>query len=135
MTQTETPASPIVAVDRFRRFYSLEWRLIAPIPLAVVCVMVLIWVFLPRVVATNATSEAIREGQKIAAQFKVLRAYYTENVVNKIVKEGHLKPSFNHKSDQNAIPLPATFILDLSELLAHDETTINLYSKFPFPNR
>jgi hypothetical protein len=96
---------------------------------------VFIWAVLPRVVAANATSEAIREGRQIAAQFKVMRAYYTENVVNKIVKEGHLKASINHKSDDKAIPLPATLIHDLSELLAHDETTINLYSRFPFPNR
>ena len=45
---------------------------------------------------------------------------------------GTLKPSFD---DERAIPLPATFIHDLSALLAEEDTTVTLYSAFPFPLR
>ena len=41
----------------------------------------------------------------------------------------------DHKGDAKAIPLPATMILDLSAMLAKQNTAISLYSKFPFPNR
>jgi hypothetical protein len=32
-------------------------------------------------------------------------------------------------------PLPATLIHDLSNLLSEKDTTVGLYSKYPFPNR
>jgi methyl-accepting chemotaxis protein len=118
-----------------RRFGSIGWRLVAPIPIALAVAIGLIWFVVPRMVADNSTGEAIRASQQTAAQFKVLRAYYTENIVNKIVKDGHFKASFDHKTDDNAIPLPATFIQDLSDLLSHNDTSVSLYSKYPFPNR
>jgi len=115
--------------------HSLALRLIAPIPLALIIVVGLVWVVLPRAIADNSTNEAIRASQQIAAQFKTIRAYYTDNVVSKIVNFGVLKPSFDHKTSNKAVPLPATMIHDLSELLAKKDTTISLYSKYPFPNR
>jgi hypothetical protein len=33
------------------------------------------------------------------------------------------------------IPVPATFIHDISELLKEEATSILLYSRYPFPNR
>ena len=74
-------------------------------------------------------------GRSIATQFKTLREYYTENVVDKILSEGTFKVSSAHKGDAKAIPLPATMILDLSAMLAKQNTAISLYSTFPFPNR
>ena len=114
---------------------SLAWRLAIPVPLALVTAIVLIWSVVPRVVQSNATGEAIAAGQQTATQFKTIRAYYTENVVNKVVKEGTLKPLSDHKGNDKAIPLPATLIHDLSALLSKQDTAINLYSRFPFPNR
>jgi methyl-accepting chemotaxis protein len=93
------------------------------------------WVVIPRVIASNSTNEAVRASQQTAAQFKAIRAYYTENVVNKVVKFGILKPSVDHKVTDKTIPLPATLIHDLGALLADKDTTISLYSKYPFPNR
>jgi methyl-accepting chemotaxis protein len=118
-----------------RRRDSLEWRLIAPVPVIVIIAVVVAWVVVPGIIAANSTNEAIRAGQQIAAQFKTIRAYYTDSIVNKILKFGVLKPSVNHKSEDKTIPLPATLIHDLSALLAEKDTTISLYSKYPFPNR
>src|SRR5262249_53551622 len=81
------------------------------------------------------TNQAELAGRSIATQFKTLREYYTENVVNKIVTEKTFRTSSDHKGDAKAIPLPATMILDLSAMLANSNTSINLYSKFPFPTR
>jgi methyl-accepting chemotaxis protein len=93
----------------------------------------LIWAVVPRLVASMAINDATLGGQQVAAQFKTIRGYYTENIVNKVVKEGTFKASFDHKSNPKAIPLPATFVHDLSALLADKDTTVNLYSKYPFP--
>jgi methyl-accepting chemotaxis protein len=114
--------------------HSLEWRLIAPIPIALVAAIAVIWFVVPRVVNANATGEAVREGQQIASQFKIVRGYYTNDVVSKIVADGHLKVGFEHDS-ANVVPLPATMIQDLSKLLSKQDTSISLYSEFPFPNR
>jgi len=88
-----------------------------------------------RVVVNIATDGAITASQQIATQFKIIRTYYTENIVNKISKEGTFKPSIDHRIDAKAIPLPATMIHDLSLLLSKQDTTLNLYSGYPFPNR
>jgi methyl-accepting chemotaxis protein len=113
----------------------LAWRLIVPIPLALIAAVALAWVVIPRVMASNATSEAIRASEQVVAQFKLIRAYYTENVVNKLIRDGTIRPSVDHKSNDKHVPLPATMIHDLSALLAKNDTTVNLYSRYPFPNR
>jgi signal transduction histidine kinase len=115
--------------------HSLKWQMIGPIPLMVIAAVAAIWFIVPRKIADNATDQAVLAGRTIAAQFKTLREYYTENVVDKIVSEGTFKASSDHKGDAKSIPLPATMILDLSAMLAKQQTAISLYSKFPFPNR
>jgi methyl-accepting chemotaxis protein len=127
------PPSEVSTGIAFRR--SLAWRMILPIPLVVVIGIAIIWFVVPRVVVDIATDGAVTAAQQIATQFKIIRTYYTENVVNKINKEGTFKPSIDHKDDAKAIPLPATMVHDLSVLLSKQDTTLNLYSSYPFPNR
>ena len=69
-------------------------------------------------------------------QYKQLRGYYTKNVVAK-AKASNMKIHFDHKDVENTLPLPATMIQDLSQLLgeSQDGLELKLYSEFPFPNR
>jgi signal transduction histidine kinase len=115
--------------------HSLAWQIIAPIPLTVIAAIAAIWLLVPRMIADNATDQAVLASQNTAAQFKTIREYYTENVVDKIVMEGTFKASSDHKGDAKAIPLPVTMIHDLSALLTKQHAAISLYSKYPFPNR
>ena len=115
--------------------HGLAWRMIGPIPLMVIAVIVAVWFIVPRMIANNATDQAVLAARSTATQFKTLREYYTENVVDKVVAPGTFKASSEHRGDAKAIPLPATMILDLSALLAKQNTAISLYSMFPFPNR
>jgi methyl-accepting chemotaxis protein len=136
MLDVRAVSSPPSEVDTgipFRR--SLAWRMILPIPLVVIIGIAVIWCVVPRVVVNIATDGAVTASQQIATQFKIIRTYYTENIVNKINKEGTFKPAIDHKNDAKAIPLPATMIHDLSVLLSKQDTTLNLYSGYPFPNR
>ncbi len=116
-------------------YHSMAWRLIMPVPILMIVAIIAIALIVPRIVADNARREAVRTGQQTAEQFKIIRKYYTNNVIKKVVKSGVLKPSFNHKSEANGVPLPATFIHDLSALMAKRDTTLNLYSQYPFPVR
>jgi methyl-accepting chemotaxis protein len=114
---------------------SLAWRLVLPIPLALAIVIAAIWLIIPRLVTANAIEEAVLASKQTAAQFKTIRGYYTESVVNKVEKNGAMTVSFDHATNTKAIPLPATMIQDLSELLSKNDTTVSLYSKYPFANR
>jgi hypothetical protein len=117
------------------RAHSIVWKLALPIPFALVLGLGLMWALLPGMVAENAKRNAIAEARHTVGQFKTLRAYYTEHVVKKAIANGSLKPATDHKSRADAIPVPATMIHDLSELLRGQELTVSLLSPFPFPNR
>ena len=114
---------------------SIAWKLILPVPIALVFALVGIWIFLPQQIAANVRADAVRSGQQIANQFKVIRGYYTTNVIKKAKATGGLKPSVNHKTEEGSIPLPATLIHDLSDELKEEDTSINLYSQYPFQIR
>lgn len=114
---------------------SVKWRLILPIPIIVVVAIATVWFFVPRMMADNAVSEAVRNGEQVVAQFKTIRGYYTRNVIAKVIANGGVRPSVNHAEESDGIPLPATFVHDVSALLAGNDMQINLYSGFPFPVR
>ena len=114
---------------------SILWKLILPVPIGLSIAVAAIWLLLPSVIADNIRNDAVRSAQQIAGQFKTIRGYYTKNVIKKVIAEGTIKPSFNHETEAGTIPLPATFIHDMSALLSEEDTSINLYSAFPFPVR
>jgi len=89
----------------------------------------------PALTENNARTEAQRSAAEMVNQFKTLRGYYTKNIIKKVLAETDLKASPDHASMANAIPLPATFIFDMSDLLKKNDTSIALYSPFPFPGR
>ena len=90
---------------------------------------------MPRFTTQNAISDAVNNAQETVNQFKTLRKYYVKNVIEKILGKSDVKASYNHKNADQTIPLPATFIHDMSELLQERGTKLKLYSAYPFPNR
>ena len=67
---------------------SLAWRIILPVPLTIILAIGLIWATVPRIVASMAMNDAGLANQQVATEFKTIRAYYSEYVVNKVVKGG-----------------------------------------------
>ena len=114
---------------------NLTTKLILPVLAALVISVAAIWLVVPGLIADGVRDHATAAAKQIAVQFKVIRGYYTQNVIKKVVADGNLKPSFNHKTEEKGVPLPATFIHDVSSLLSEQDTSVNLYSKFPFPIR
>ena len=113
---------------------SIVWQLVLPIPIMLGAALIAIWFLLPPLLADNVRDDAVRNAQQTVGQFKTLRGYYVKNVIKKVLAMGG-KGSIDHANDPNSIPLPATLIHDMSTLLAGQDTTLQLYSAFPFPNR
>ncbi len=114
---------------------SIVWKLILPVPVIMLLGLALAWFSIPGMVMGNARDAASASALQNANQFKVIRGYYTKNIIKKVVANGAIKPSINHAGVANTIPLPATMIMDLSNLLANKDTSMSLYSAFPFPRR
>jgi diguanylate cyclase (GGDEF)-like protein len=84
----------------------------------------------------DATIESARHSNvEIADLIKTTRGYYTRHVVAKALSTGALTPSYDHIPDPRAIPLPATFVKDISDLLQNKEITLSLISPYPWPHR
>lgn len=114
---------------------NIIWKLILPIPVFAVFALAAVWTLLPPRIEQNVRDDATQSALQTAKQFKTIRGYYTKHVIKKVKANGTLKPSFNHETEPDAVPLPATLIHDLSALLAKEDTSINLYSVYPFPIR
>lgn len=91
--------------------------------------------FLPQAMKSAAIESAYRGNIEVADQIKITRGYYTGQIVAKALAANALTPSYNHASDPGAIPLPATFVQDISNLLREKDTTLSLVSPYPWPHR
>ncbi|HKP98361.1 MAG TPA: methyl-accepting chemotaxis protein [Fibrobacteria bacterium] len=119
------------------RHWSLTRKILVPAMSALAVCFALLLVFIDKTAQRNMVEDQIRDAKSTIGQFKVLRAYYTENVVAKVKGQGAVQVSIDHQDKAGAIPLPATMIHDLSRILGRDSDGVylRLYSKFPFPNR
>jgi len=110
--------------------------IIGPIVVSSIGIVFLSLFYMPKLSAQNQQERVIGETTKLISLLKHSRAYYTDNVVNKIEKKSNLHINFDHKTDENTVPLPATTIHDLSDILTKsDNVHASFYSNYPFPNR
>ena len=114
---------------------SLLWKLVLPVPIVLAAGLALAYVVIPDQILSNVVNATERVGVQIANQFRIVRGYYTNNVISKVIADGNLRPSYSHATEEDGVPLPATFIHDVSALLTDADTSVNLYSPYPFPNR
>ena len=137
----------VLATEKCRDFWSLRLlpvtralqsslllKMLMPICLVVVAMVITIGVYTPKAVVDTALEEAVSKGLQTADQLRALRAFYSENVVSKAVKDG-AKASASYKGDPSAIPVPTTFILDVAQAFSNEEVKVGLVSPFPWPTR
>jgi signal transduction histidine kinase len=98
-------------------------------------IITILIIVIPNTVKGHTEKTSINTAIASLEQFKLLRAYYTDNVVKKVLLNSHITTSYNHLNTKDKIPLPATMIHDLSKLYEKKGTTFSLYSAYPFPNR
>ena len=113
---------------------SLLLKMLVPICLVVAAMVIAISIYTPKAVVDTALEEAVVKGLQTADQLRALRAFYSENVVSKAVKDG-AKASASYKNDPSAIPVPTTFILDVAQAFSNDQVKVGLVSPFPWPTR
>ena len=120
-------------VDLWRA--SPVWHVVVPTIIAIFLAVAATAVYLPGAMQSAAIDSAYRSNIEVADQIKITRGYYTRTVVAKALDTGILTPSYNHANDPKAIPLPATFVKDISDLLQKKDTTLSLISPYPWPHR
>src|SRR5579875_2659469 len=103
--------------------HSIVWKMLLPIPLVCGAAIAAAAFLVPPLIAGDATESALAEARQTVNQFRTLRRYYTKNVVAKVTAGSSLKAGFDHHEKANTIPLPATMIEDLSDLLRQQGTT------------
>jgi hypothetical protein len=119
------------------RSADMSVRIVVPMFALLVTSVALLLLYIGWSTSRQTIDASIVSSAGTVQQFRTLRAYYTENVVNKVKQSGAMKISSDHSGKADTIPLPATMIHDLSEALGRSTsgTGIRLYSAYPFPNR
>ncbi len=86
-----------------------------------------------RLIETSALESAKLYSQALD-EFRTL---YTDNVVEKVNLHPDFEVTHNHKTKKNAIPLPATFSMELGKAIGKNLSGAEtwLYSEYPFPWR
>ncbi|MBL4616049.1 MAG: PAS domain S-box protein [Magnetovibrio sp.] len=115
--------------------HSIIWKLVLPVPIMTLVAVVVSAAFIPDLIRKNVEHNAARSAIEMLNQYRALRSYYTEKVVEKVTRQGNLSATFDHDKNSGAIPLPVTMIHDLNKKLEGQATSLNLYSIYPFPNR
>jgi len=91
--------------------------------------------YLPHAMRTAALETALQGNLDVVNQVKMVRGYYTQNILSRVTAGGVIKPSMDYHGKPNEIPLPATLVKELSELMSRNDTTLSLVSPYPWPHR
>lgn len=111
-------------------------KLFTPLLVVFALVIAVLLLYVPSAIRENTIDAAIPAAVSTVQQYKTIRGYYTKNVIKKVKSASELKPHFDHKNEADRIPLPATFIHELSEQFSSEGIlSLKLYSPYPFPNR
>ncbi len=110
-------------------------KILIPVSAFMVLVSLAIFLYLPTVMQEMIHDKAEKDAAQMVTQIKALRTYYVTNVVKKVAGQGNVIMAFDHAGKDNAIPLPATMMHEMSKQFGSEGSSMNLYSDFPFPNR
>lgn len=115
---------------------SIKWKLIAPIVVFFLLVLVGVAVLLPITLSQKTARETVASAITTSEQFKKLRNYYSTNIVASVVNEkNQVISTTDHKGKEGVIPIPATFLHDVTEEMSSENVQFSFYSPFPFANR
>ncbi|MBL4703517.1 MAG: DUF3365 domain-containing protein, partial [Flavobacteriales bacterium] len=105
-----------------------------------VAMIPLIYLHINETVEAIAHQDSLDESAQIGETIKSIRHLYTSEVVDAAENIGGMTITHDYRDNRydslgGAIPLPATFSMDIADAMSNEETTIKLYSKYPFPLR
>lgn len=116
---------------------SIKMKIFIPVVAGSIFSIIFIAYTVKSINESNMIEQSITSGKNTVDQYKKIRAYYTNKVVVPVKNAGAMKINFDHADKDDTIPLPATMIHDLSEIISAngDGMQLKLYSNYPFPNR
>ena len=109
-------------------------RFLIPLALTLVVIFTIVVIILPSNLEQSMMQTHTQDAIATASQFKTLRGYYTKKVIAKAKAFG-MKAHFDYQNKTDTIPLPATMVHEISELVSTAGIEVSLYSPYPFPNR
>ncbi|HEY9763370.1 MAG TPA: adenylate/guanylate cyclase domain-containing protein [Trichocoleus sp.] len=82
-------------------------------------------------------SQAMQSAQLYAQAIKQARTLYSQNVVSHLKEVDGIKITHDYADQTAAVPLPATFLIELSKTISQQNPgmSVRLYSDYPFPWR
>ncbi|HEY9835337.1 MAG TPA: DUF3365 domain-containing protein, partial [Vampirovibrionales bacterium] len=83
------------------------------------------------------TSQALQNASLFAEAMKEARTLYSTQTVDRINNIPEITVTHNYKTQPGAIPLPATFLMELGHTISQNNRgmSAHLYSDYPFPWR
>jgi len=136
MNRFQNRSTPMNDRDPPIKLYrSLTWRLCWPVLLISTIGMLACQALIDAQIVRWADAIATDSAREEVEKAKLLRDYYSKSVVSKLRSGDSIRASHEHATESGAIPIPATFLLDISEQFAGRGLHFTFYSDFPFPGR
>ncbi|AVQ13349.1 Histidine kinase [Leptospira santarosai] len=104
-------------------FLKIETRIFLPFLFGCIVLILLLGSLLLYYQKKNTDTTAIRN---VAQQMLALRVYYSDNIVNKALREG-TEVTYKYKTVPKSIPLPATIVKEFGEHLTRRNGTRTRY--------
>ena len=117
-----------------KKRHSLVWVLAAPIPL-LFAILAFTAFYIPTQVERNVVELARAGAETMVKQFKLVRSYYARHVIGPVVQAEGISPAIDHVEDPTKVPLPATLVHEIGAAMKSEDTSVDLFSPYPFPNR
>lgn len=106
-----------------------------PIILFFVLVLAALIAIVPQNLEQRLLQDVEASARNSVEQLKSLRSYYTQNIVQAVISDPEISASTQHKDINGVIPVPATFLHDISGVMSSDDAKYELYSPYPFRAR
>ena len=111
-------------------------QFIGPIIVATIIIGGLIIFYIPEISKENQINAIKSDAIATVSHLKKIRSYYTTNIINDVKNmSDKININYDHAQKEDTIPLPATLLHNLSEIIPENGVKIKLFSHYPFPNR
>ena len=108
---------------------------ISPIIIVAIIIVFLMVSVLPDLSLKNEVKKLEKQALATTTKIRKIRSYYTSNVISKVKDVDVIHINYDHYTQKDTIPLPATLLHDLSTILPQDGIKLKMFSRYPFPNR
>lgn len=114
---------------------SIAWKVMLPIITFFALVLFALIAIVPQNLEQRLLQDVEASARNSVDQLKSLRHYYTQNIVQAVVSDTDISASTKHEGINGVIPVPATFLHDISGVMSSADTQYELYSPYPFKQR